>query len=138
MQQNPRTGINKVAARVRAGSRFGRGMEPEWCTERIWQPLTWYPVEKFQGKSDELAPIRVSLVVSYCTASLDWLAPEITKLRNCFSGQLEVETLHIYSKCGRPVPMEGLPPRTFVVELENVGRCDHSYAYHLARTHPPR
>ena len=36
----------------------------------------------------------------------------------------------IYSKCGNEV--KGAPAGATVITLPNVGRVDHSYAYHLA------
>ena len=36
----------------------------------------------------------------------------------------------VYSKCGRPV--EDAPPGSLVRTLPNVGRCDHTFAHHLA------
>ena len=65
----------------------------------------------------------VAIALSYCEASLDWVEDAVR--------DLDVRRITVYSKCGQ-LPVKGLPRGAKVVELPNVGRVDHSYAYHLA------
>lgn len=75
------------------------------------------------------------VVVSHCDESLDWIW---TKYLN----DDPFKSLTILSKCGKPPSHTELPlsassssndsssaNNVFVIELPNVGRCDHSYAY---------
>ena len=48
-----------------------------------------------------------------------------------FLGRQSIESLTIYSKCGQKV--HGAPKLAKIVTLDNVGRNDHTYAYHISR-----
>jgi len=78
-------------------------------------------------------PIKeVDVVVSLCEHDLAWLHEYIEGLRTLGA---PVRNVTIYSKCGAVAPVA--EPRgawiQTVVELPNVGRCDHTYAYHIAK-----
>ncbi len=64
---------------------------------------------------------KVHIVVSHCKSDLDWLSG--------FTREYDVESIHIISKCGRPVI--GAPESATIEVLPNIGRCDHSYAYYI-------
>jgi len=64
----------------------------------------------------------ISIVVSHCLSSLEWL-PD-------FSESFPVKNVTIISKCGKPVI--GAPNGSIIVQLDNIGRCDHSYAYWIS------
>ena len=61
---------------------------------------------------------RISIVVSHCLQSLDWI-PDFTK-------GFVIYNITIISKCNATVV--GAPPHATVLRWPNVGRCDHSYA----------
>ncbi len=64
----------------------------------------------------------IDLVVSHCDLPIDWIFD--------WAAPLEFRDIRIFSKCGKPVV--GAPERAKIVKLENVGRCDHTYAHFLA------
>ena len=64
----------------------------------------------------------VSIAIVFCEHSLDWLD-------HLLQG-LNVRNITVYSKCGNQVP--NILNGTNKVELKNVGRVDHGYAYHMA------
>lgn len=71
---------------------------------------------------------RAELVIAHCTLPLGWVPPAIAELAAC---GVDVVATFVYSKCGRGV--KGLPKGLARVRtLPNVGRCDHTYATHLA------
>eukprot|EP00928_Gymnodinium_smaydae_P085372 TRINITY_DN6876_c0_g1_i3.p1 TRINITY_DN6876_c0_g1~~TRINITY_DN6876_c0_g1_i3.p1 ORF type:complete len:174 (-),score=2.65 TRINITY_DN6876_c0_g1_i3:65-586(-) len=72
-------------------------------------------------------PILVDVVVAYCDYSLSWLSTELSNLPSFIS----VRQVSVYSKCGKPVV--GAPDGFSLTALENVGVCDHAYAYHNAK-----
>jgi len=65
--------------------------------------------------------LKVSIVISHCERALDWF--------NDATSSLDVRSVTVYSKCGKPVV--GAPANARIVKLPNVGRCDHSFAYHM-------
>eukprot|EP00928_Gymnodinium_smaydae_P085376 TRINITY_DN6876_c0_g3_i1.p1 TRINITY_DN6876_c0_g3~~TRINITY_DN6876_c0_g3_i1.p1 ORF type:complete len:357 (-),score=34.76 TRINITY_DN6876_c0_g3_i1:280-1278(-) len=69
-------------------------------------------------------PISVDVVVSYCRYPLSWLSTELSNLPSFIS----VRKVFVYSKCGLPV--SEAPDGYSLTTLENIGRCDHTYAYH--------
>ena len=83
---------------------------------------------------------RVELVVAYCSASLKELALDMALIQA--DPYLKLKRVTIYSKCGVTVNelsemarQTATPVR--LIHLSNVGRCDHTYAHHLA-THYDR
>jgi len=69
---------------------------------------------------------KFEIVISHCDKPLHWLK-EYVRGHSIYS-------ITIYSKCGNPV--EGAPEDSKVIRLPNVGRCDHTYAYWMARMPP--
>jgi hypothetical protein len=65
--------------------------------------------------------------VSHCINDLDWLTSFVQDIK----GTVNVTVI---SKCDAPV--NGVPEYTEIIRLPNVGRCDHSYAYWLAKENP--
>jgi hypothetical protein len=63
----------------------------------------------------------ITLVVSHCKHDLHWL----TNLTTSFP----IHDIAIYSKCGYPVL--GAPLNSKIKLLQNVGRCDHTYAHFI-------
>eukprot|EP00951_Prasinocladus_malaysianus_P037880 scaffold410533_cov18-Prasinocladus_malaysianus.AAC.2 len=78
------------------------------------------------------AELTVGLVVAYCHKNISWIRPQVKDLAQA---GFHVKSIHIYSKCNNPISDELLPPGAVVETLPNVGRCDHTYLYHLAQ-HP--
>ena len=66
---------------------------------------------------------KVSLAVSHCDLPVDWIWNYFLQVG------IKFESAHIYSKCDEPV--KGAPPEATIVKLPNVGRNDHSFAYHM-------
>lgn len=85
------------------------------------------------GKLDVLKPpelverrktTAISLVISHCEHKLHWIPKYLGK-------DYTIKDIVIYSKCGKEVKgLSGLAELAHVqvVRLENVGRCDHTYA----------
>ena len=65
---------------------------------------------------------KIHVIVSHCMHSLDWL--------DTYLSQIEVASISVYSKCGHNVT--GEPKRSKVFLLDNVGRCDHTYAHWIS------
>ena len=85
----------------------------EQCAQLLAAPDT-SPTEAEPNTSLEL-------VISACESSLDWLLP---------IAQNNKYAISIYSKCSRDYDEMRLPGVT-IEQLRNVGRCDHTYAYHI-------
>jgi len=74
-------------------------------------------------------PCAYHVVVSHCTANLTWLVHELRAL------PCNLKSLTIYSKCqADPVIVSKISStvKTSYLTLPNVGRCDHTYAHHMA------
>lgn len=98
------------------------------CQPTHWQPLS-IPgpaiLQLVHSGEQRLTPAEV--VISHCNTPLHWLSNSLDELRGC---GVDVRSIRIYSKCGHsPV---GAPKNVTVVRLPNVGRCDHTYAHHMA------
>ena len=70
---------------------------------------------------DREISLKVSIVISHCARALDWFEDA--------TSSLDVRSVTVYSKCGKPVV--GAPANARIIQLPNVGRCDHSFAYHM-------
>lgn len=81
------------------------------------------------------------LAVAHCAVQLDWLQGALTSID---AVGMRLTRLNVYLKCGRSafshprfdeVMERMMVPKNVstVKELPNVGRCDHTWAYHLAR-----
>ncbi len=63
----------------------------------------------------------ISVVLSHCLGNLAWLPRYLS--------DFEVRNVTIVSKCGVQPNTEQLPPATKIIEIENVGRIDHTIAH---------
>ena len=100
------------------------------CSAGVWQPLT-STVMGSNSHSREEDTVNADIVISHCSKDLGWLEKSIEELRLCSAGGVNVENVYIYSKCSKNVT--GMPPKASLVALPNVGRNDHTYAYHLSQ-----
>ena len=83
------------------------------------------------------------MVVAHCTQSITKLPSLVASLEK--SSRVLVTSIHVYSKCGvRPGAMPELRLQSGLRKvklnlnvLANVGRNDHTYAHHLARSTQP-
>lgn len=66
---------------------------------------------------------NVTMVISHCDKPVDWI------WRDFLPNQHPLQNVIIYSKCGNAV--QGAPANATIVRLPNVGRCDHTFAYHM-------
>lgn len=78
---------------------------------------------------------NVHLVISQCKVKADWIWLDfIPQIKNA---NVSNENINVYSKCGMYGTTKHIgsraPYEVNVVRMENVGRCDHSYAYHLCQ-----
>jgi len=65
---------------------------------------------------------KLDLVVSHCDLPIGWIFE--------WAAPLKFRNISIFSKCGKPVI--GAPENAKIIRLENVGRCDHTYAHFMA------
>jgi hypothetical protein len=75
--------------------------------------------------------VSVELVVTHCSHDLTWISQTRDEL---VSSGLHLKRATIYIKCGglrRLAQMPALKGMQ-IVSLPNVGRCDHTWAFHLA------
>ncbi len=71
---------------------------------------------------------KIHIVVSYCKSNLDWMSN--------FTLGFDIDSIDVISKCGQEAAgttKAGSPlqENATILELPNVGRCDHSYAYYI-------
>lgn len=84
----------------------------------------------FEGRCFEVSPRSVHLVISFCSHELDWLIDALVNI--------QISDITIFSKCGleevvnRFLSLTTLPCKASVVALPNVGRVDHTIAFHMA------
>jgi len=72
--------------------------------------------------------IKINMVISHCDKPLNWIFE-----KDFSPTRYKIDEVFVYTKCGNEVI--GAPPDATIVELENVGRCDHTYAHHLSSTY---
>eukprot|EP00586_Coscinodiscus_wailesii_P007616 CAMPEP_0172522916 /NCGR_PEP_ID=MMETSP1066-20121228/293381_1 /TAXON_ID=671091 /ORGANISM="Coscinodiscus wailesii, Strain CCMP2513" /LENGTH=173 /DNA_ID=CAMNT_0013305955 /DNA_START=189 /DNA_END=707 /DNA_ORIENTATION=- len=74
---------------------------------------------------------RVTIVISHCSHDLDWVIPFVRGYEGT------IVAIHVYSKCGRrhnvALPEDVTNVMVVSADLPNVGRCDHTFAYWMAR-----
>lgn len=68
------------------------------------------------------APSHLDVVVAHCDRPIGWIREFVT---------WPISTMTVFSKCNYPV--EGAPATAQIVRMENIGRCDHTYAHWLAQ-----
>ena len=72
--------------------------------------------------------LTVHVVVAYCKAPLRWLTQEMEKIQA--HPHITVTQVLVFTKCG--LQPRAAPPGAILKTLDNVGRCDHTYAYHMS------
>ena len=83
----------------------------------------------------DVARRTAELAISHCGQSLDWLEEVTGVMRD---SQLQLERVIVYLKCGDgafSIPSSAQASLSGLIRtttLPNVGRCDHTWAYHLA------
>lgn len=70
--------------------------------------------------------LEIHMIISHCKSPLDWLED--------FTKGFAIKSLHIVTKCGHPIV--GAPDMANIIELPNVGRCDHTYAWYISHILP--
>lgn len=99
------------------------------CDDETWTRSLAHPAKGGVGSIG-----TVDVVVSYCNHDLAWLDAYVEGLQKLGA---PVRNVTIYSKCQQPAPeaKSGVKWSQTVVELPNVGRCDHTYAYHMSEAY---
>ena len=101
------------------------------------EPIEYYQLDNLElawrGEIERDALVRgfgkIYLVVSHCDKDLSWL-DQFTRGR--IKGKNKtIESITVFSKCGNKVT--GVPRYAKVVNMPNVGRCDHTYAHWMAQ-----
>lgn len=110
---------------------FTSALQPEALTCSVCEDESWTRTVA-HGPDSEVTIDHVDVVVSLCKHDLQWLHEYVESLRSLGA---PVRNVTIYSKCGvaAPAANPGAAWSQTVVELPNVGRCDHTYAYHMAK-----
>lgn len=83
--------------------------------------------ELWVGKAPLSMPSRVDFVVAHCASSLGDVTKVIATVKAL---GVTVGKIDVYSKCGRPLDVN--PIGASMHTLDNVGRNDHVFAYHMA------
>ena len=78
---------------------------------------------------NEQTVVPVTIVVSHCKESLEWVSTVIDEIHGNYS-HLLVKRVNVFSKCLREVV--GAPEGSTITRIQNVGRCDHTYAHFIA------
>ena len=103
------------------GTHFDDQYVDDTNIEDLW--LGKISTERLKYEYIQFKKPKVSLVVSHCDLPVDWIWNYFLQVG------IKFESAHIYSKCDEPV--KGAPPEATIVKLPNVGRNDHSFAYHM-------
>ena len=76
----------------------------------------------------------IDIVVSFCSSDLSWLDSFARQIRTLSGGV--VPAVIVYAKCGASTSSAQLRLTAPISHVErvlpNAGRCDHTYAYHIA------
>jgi hypothetical protein len=88
-------------------------------------------IAKTRSSSHGSSNIPITIVVSHCSESLEWLTEEIENLKKLNSKYSQFNVF-IYTKCNQPVI--SAPPKSFVIKMPNVGRAHHSYLFFITQT----
>jgi len=93
-----------------------------WKAERF--PPLIASAKKHRNLEQDLKTRRLHVIVSHCESDLEWL--------HSYTEGFNIASLHIVSKCNKNVSVD--PGLNAMIETyENVGRCDHTYAYYLSQ-----
>lgn len=76
-----------------------------------------FPLPGKENESDK----EIHIVLSHCKSDISWLST--------FTQGYKISSMHVITKCGRAV--KGAPADAVIIELPNIGRCDHTYAYYI-------
>jgi hypothetical protein len=79
-----------------------------------------------------LPPVGIHVVVAHCDKPMDWIWDRLLLMNEPIS--YPVKSITVLTKCGKPprlseIPRMAKPGAIQIIELPNVGRADHSYAY---------
>ncbi|KAL7539072.1 hypothetical protein ACHAWF_006290 [Thalassiosira exigua] len=88
-----------------------------WRAERFPPPPTG--IAKYMDPKGR----RIHIVVSHCLENIDWIER--------YTAGLNVASMHIVSKCEEVPPY--IPQGATHEMMENIGRCDHTYAYYVSQ-----
>ena len=80
-------------------------------------------IDKYEENTIKKIKI-IDLVISYCNEQPEWIIDVVNLLSKI--GKVRI---FIISKCQQK--FENLPLNATIKQIENVGRCDHSWAYYL-------
>jgi len=103
-----------------------RLMDPDFVEDRDTTALWYGDISERtirQKREIGINKYKVTMVISHCDKPIDWI------WRDYIPDQFHIQNAIVYSKCGNAV--EGAPDNTTIIQLPNVGRCDHTYAYHM-------
>ncbi|KAL7529613.1 hypothetical protein ACHAWF_003046 [Thalassiosira exigua] len=89
----------------------------------LWRAEPFPPLRTGLAKPSDPKGRRVHIVVSHCLGNIDWIER--------YTAGLNVASMHIVSKCDE-VPSY-VPHGATHEAMENVGRCDHTYAHYISR-----
>ena len=102
--------------------RYTQSLQTKTLCRGIWQGV--HPPAR-----TSTLHVKVHVVVAYCKASLMWLSMDIHHLIETYP-YVSVTDVFVYTKCG--IDPTDAPPGAVLKQLSNVGRCDHTYAHHMA------
>lgn len=96
---------------------------PNTVPNSLWKASTSATTDPMDN-DDTLQQYSIDLVVSHCNLPIDWI------FSPSFLTSFKFRNVTIISKCNQPVI--GAPSTAKIIQLPNVGRCDHSYAHYMA------
>lgn len=127
---------------VRTGQQCGGFPDAKYecCQPECWVCRTLWKTQAASSEQPRALPRKhwpavasCGVVVAYCHGDLSWLKEYLLELED-FSGVTPKVT--IYSKCGQKAHMLSMLPAwnisASVTSLPNIGRNDHTYAYHMS------
>ena len=73
----------------------------------------------------DYSKLRLTIVIAHCNEDISWMRQYINELK------VPIRDVTIYTKCNNTI--NGYtPPSSKIVNMPNVGRCDHTYANWMA------
>jgi len=96
------------------------------------KPTIWKGDTERKEKVD-FSKLLLTLVVSHCDEDMSWMKEYMKDMT------LGIRTITIYSKCKSDIDVTSFPitnKNITVVNMTNVGRCDHTYAHWMSRMEP--
>jgi len=89
----------------------------------LWRGSKYENYEKADTDSK-----KIHIVISHCKSPLHWVDE--------FTMGYDVASIHVITKCGEVREKIKAPKSAKIIELPNVGRCDHTYAYYISHILP--